>query len=230
MRTGRYYLPRDLVGIVGDQVAQIRARRWAELHAETEKILLSSHRRVSVMSITNLGVYAAAVLVAALLCNPVEAQQQQRQQPQTVTLSSLISKDSKLKQHPTPPAVPLRCFSRKAKTFSPAWCSYLWRLGLDIGSRGVVLWTDWTRALNLCRAHAVIESGNAIGKLVLTGFSPLRPYWKGQRDQLDEVERITICKTAEVVVHSLSCLRRRIAPDEQQITAAPNSCAACPSF
>src|ERR1700691_3621001 len=93
MRTGRYYLPRDLVGIVGDQVAQIRARRWAELHAETEKILLSSHRRVSVMSITNLGVYAAAVLVAALLCNPVEAQQQ----PQTVTLSSLISQGFEIK-------------------------------------------------------------------------------------------------------------------------------------
>src|ERR1700678_2518758 len=149
MRTGRYYLPRDLVGIVGDQVAQIRARRWAELHAETEKILLSSHRRVSVMSITNLGVYAAAVLVAALLCNPVEEQQQQRQQPQTVTLSSLISKDSKLKQHPTPPAVPLRCFSRKAKTFSPAWCSYLWTPGLDSGSRVVVLSTD--RSLDMAR-------------------------------------------------------------------------------
>ena len=32
-------LPHDLVGIMGDWVKQQRARRWAELSAETEKIL-----------------------------------------------------------------------------------------------------------------------------------------------------------------------------------------------
>jgi hypothetical protein len=45
MRTGRYVgevlgdLPHDLVGIIGDWVVHKRARRWAELQAETDEIL-----------------------------------------------------------------------------------------------------------------------------------------------------------------------------------------------
>jgi hypothetical protein len=45
MQTGKYAgavlgdLPHDLVGIIGDWVAHKRARRWAELSAETAKIL-----------------------------------------------------------------------------------------------------------------------------------------------------------------------------------------------
>jgi len=45
MQSGKYVgevlgdLPHDLVGIIGDWVKHKRARRWAELSAETEKIL-----------------------------------------------------------------------------------------------------------------------------------------------------------------------------------------------
>jgi len=67
------------------------------------------------MSITNLGVYAAAVLVAALLCNPVEAQQQQRQQPQTVTLSSLISQGFEIKAASNTAGSAAQVFLQKGK-------------------------------------------------------------------------------------------------------------------
>jgi hypothetical protein len=66
------------------------------------------------MSITNLGIYAAAVLVAALLCNPVEAQQQ-RQQPQTVTLSSLISQGFEIKAASNTAGSAAQVFLQKGK-------------------------------------------------------------------------------------------------------------------
>jgi hypothetical protein len=64
------------------------------------------------MSITNLGFYAAAVLVAALLCNPVEAQQQQ---PQTVTLSSLISQGFEIKAASNTAGSAAQVFLQKGK-------------------------------------------------------------------------------------------------------------------
>jgi hypothetical protein len=63
------------------------------------------------MSITNLGIYAAAVLVAALHCNPVEAQQQ----PQTVTLSSLISQGFEIKAASNTAGSAAQVFLQKGK-------------------------------------------------------------------------------------------------------------------
>ena len=67
------------------------------------------------MLITNLAVYAAAGLVAALLCNPVEAQQQQRQQPQRVTLSSLISQGFEIKAASNTAGSAAQVFLQKGK-------------------------------------------------------------------------------------------------------------------
>lgn len=67
MQTGKYVgavlgdLPHDLVGIIGDWVAHKRARRWAELQAETEKIL----RERGVENRENVSPSVAIPLIAA---------------------------------------------------------------------------------------------------------------------------------------------------------------------
>jgi hypothetical protein len=66
-----------------------------------------------VMSITNLGFYAAAALAAALLCTPLEAQQQR--QPQTVTLSSLISQGFEIKAASNTAGSAAQVFLQKGK-------------------------------------------------------------------------------------------------------------------
>ena len=63
------------------------------------------------MSTTKLGFYAAAVLVAALLCNAVEAQQQ----PQTVTLSSLTSQGFEIKAASNTAGSAAQVFLQKGK-------------------------------------------------------------------------------------------------------------------
>ena len=67
MQTGKYVgavlgdLPHDLVGIIGDWVAHKRARRWAELQAETDRIL----RARGVENRENVSPSVAIPLIAA---------------------------------------------------------------------------------------------------------------------------------------------------------------------
>jgi hypothetical protein len=65
-----------------------------------------------VMSITNLGFYAAAALAAALLCTPLAAQQRQ---PQTVTLPSLVSQGFEIKAATNTAGSAAQVFLQKGK-------------------------------------------------------------------------------------------------------------------
>jgi Abortive infection alpha len=69
MQAGKYGagvlgdLPHDLLGIMGDWVKNVRARRWAELCAETERILRELHveNREEVSPSVAIPLIAAAV-------------------------------------------------------------------------------------------------------------------------------------------------------------------------
>lgn len=65
------------------------------------------------MSSTKLRFHAAATLAAALLCNPVEAQQ--RPQPQTVTLSSLTAQGFEIKAAANTAGSAAQVFLQKGK-------------------------------------------------------------------------------------------------------------------
>jgi hypothetical protein len=67
-----------------------------------------------VMSITNVRIHAAGVLVAVLLCNVAEAQQRQ-QQTQTVTLSSLASQGFEIKAAANTAGSAAQVFLQKGK-------------------------------------------------------------------------------------------------------------------